>query len=469
MPTSYGYQGYDPFGPDYNEDDFINGLISSMDTKEEDDLVNSLLQSMGDQEANQRDEYIQNGPPVDVSEYRASVGEPAEGIASTETQYNALGAIKNLGYQALRALGGNLPSMIGTIIPGDDPIERIGKENKATYDRWMQESPDVQKFNQSVANKTESLLTEIPGSAGPTVAAALTSIIPVVGPYLAATTFLDLNKEEIYDQAIAKGADEGTAQAVSWTGGAINSALDMVGLGALKNIFRPGKKITKFLVDYALATQIEGGTEAVQDVVGKVATEYATRPKDESETNFMSRMWDKKSELTADALHAYTIGAGTAAMFGVPAGVHQATTGRLSGDVVYDDDPVIAAEQKRLRDKKALAQTEDAIVNPRIENIKKETEARLAEIENRKTLAEQAKKDAETLQKAEASGETFEDLTPYLEQDLTDVQISMPTMVVDENGRQTEVEEPVDAKSAIEDINNRDAILGKMLDCLGAA
>ena len=317
MPQNYAF--------DYDE---INELESFYNPYQEDDgELNELLSFYGMAPEPEPEEEIYE--PV---EEPIPVVEP-EPVVPEDTQYNFAGALKQAGYQVGRAMGGSLPSMIGKIIPGDDPIERIGTENKAQYDAWMKQSPDIQKHQQSVAKGTEGFLPEVVGSAGPTVAALVTSIIPVVGPYLAAAEFLDLNKEEIYDQAKAKGADEDTAQVVSWTGGAINSALDMTGLGALKRIFRPGKKITKFLVDYALATQVEGGTEAVQDVVGKVATEYSIKPKDESETDFMSRMWEKKGELVADTLHAYKIGAGTAALFGGPAGVHQAVTGQLKGDV----------------------------------------------------------------------------------------------------------------------------------------
>ena len=299
------------------------------------------------------DEEEEEEPEYDVYEpmpIPAPEAVAPEPVVPEDTEYNWAGAFKQAGYQAARAMGGSLPSMVGKLIPGDDPIERIGTENKAQYDAWMKESPDVQKHQQSVAKETEGFLPEVIGSVGPTLAGLTTSIIPVVGPYLAAAEFLDLNKEEIYEQAKTKGADEETAEIVSWAGGAINSALDMTGLGALKRVFKPGKKITKFLVNYALATQIEGGTESVQDVVGKVATEYAIKPKDESESNFMARMWDKKDELVADAWHAYTIGAGTTALLGVPAGVHQAATGQLTGDVDPTEKDKITSGTKKARD-----------------------------------------------------------------------------------------------------------------------
>ena len=329
-------------GQNYAYDDDLLSMFDSFyeDTPSSgyDPELLGMFDSFYDDEEPEEEIYEPVEEPIPVVE--------PEPVVPEDTQYNFAGALKQAGYQVGRAMGGSLPSMIGKIIPGDDPIERIGTENKAQYDAWMKQSPDIQKHQQSVAKGTEGFLPEVVGSAGPTVAALVTSIIPVVGPYLAAAEFLDLNKEEIYDQAKAKGADEDTAQVVSWTGGAINSALDMTGLGALKRIFRPGKKITKFLVDYALATQVEGGTEAVQDVVGKVATEYSIKPKDESETDFMSRMWEKKGELVADTLHAYKIGAGTAALFGGPAGVHQAVTGQLKGDV--EPPPIDPADKEKI-------------------------------------------------------------------------------------------------------------------------
>ena len=336
---------------DYAYDD-IDSLIDSFYPQEEDgdDDLSSLIDSFyGDDEPEPEEEDSWDYTPAPVEEVAPVSPEPE----SEDTEYNWTGAFKQAGYQTARAMGGSLPSMIGKLIPGDDPIERIGTENKAQYDAWMKESADVQKHQQSVAKETEGFLPEVVGSIGPTLAGLTTSIIPIVGPYLAAAEFLDLNKEEIYDQAKAKGADEDTAEIVSWTGGAINSALDMTGLGALKRVFKPGKKITKFLVDYALATQIEGGTESVQDVVGKVATEYAIRPKDESETDFMARMWDKKGELVADAWHAYTIGAGTTALLGVPAGVHQGVTGGLTGDV-EPTTPPIDPDRKKIIDETKL-------------------------------------------------------------------------------------------------------------------
>lgn len=198
-------------------------------------------------------------------------------------------------------------------------LKTVGQENKDFYRQKMMADPDVKAFMDSTAKGTESIFTEAVGSLGPTMSGVLTSFIPAVGTILTGAMFLDLNKDEIYDQTKPRLLQQGMseeeaekkAQAVSWTGGAINSLLDTFGAEFIAGaVTKPVKrKFLQFLAGVGATSLAEGGTEGTQGVIGKISEEWAAKPAGETTDQFAARMLDKSPELWETFKHDAAIGA----------------------------------------------------------------------------------------------------------------------------------------------------------------
>ena len=192
----------------------------------------------------------------------------------------------------------------------------FGKTGTDYYKKKAEDNPEIQAFKKAVSEDKESIWTQAVGAAGSLGGAVGTSIIPGVGPLAAGAGFFNLNKEEAYEQAKEKltkaGADPETAEKraerVSWTAGTINSVLDTVGVGRIAHVFKPARKLMNFFTGALVTSQIEGGTEAVQSIVTKVSSEYAAKPKDESQEEFVSRMADNLPKYAKEAKADYLIG-----------------------------------------------------------------------------------------------------------------------------------------------------------------
>ena len=122
--------------------------------------------------------------------------------AEKETKYHPWGAAKHSFWQGVKAVGGGLPAAIGRVIPGDDPAERIGRENKAFYDQIIGDDPDIKDYVQSVQKESEGFATEVLGNVGPTAAGLGMAFIPFAGPVLSIGMFYDLNTEEIENSVV---------------------------------------------------------------------------------------------------------------------------------------------------------------------------------------------------------------------------------------------------------------------------
>ena len=243
------------------------------------------------------------------------VAEPAP-VATPETEYHWEGAAKQAGYGIARTMGANLPSAIGKTFdfinraePGDESsLTKIGEENKAQYDLWKKKSVDIQDLNKAIARHTESYLTQAVAQSGETLGAlginavgtAAGSLVgmPWLGTALSAATFQDLNYEDVYNQAIEKGATPDAAKKAGYINGTIDSILDSLQLKALQSVFKPASKLTNFLWKLgATSLFTEGGLEGVQGVQETIGSEWAAKPKEETAAQFTQRMWDNRSEL----------------------------------------------------------------------------------------------------------------------------------------------------------------------------
>ena len=254
--------------------------------------------------------------------------------AEKETEYHPWGAAKHTFWQGVKAVGGGLPAAVGRLIPGDDVMDRVGRENKAYYDRIMSEDPDIQAYSKSVQQESEGFATEVLGNLGPTAAGLGMAFLPVAGPVLATGMFYDLNTSEIEDMARRKGATEDHAQRVGVAGGIINTALDMTGIGRLMKVFKPARKLSSFLVGLGLTSGIEGGTEGLQGVVADILSDWAAKPKDETTEAFIERQLARKDELIKTFAHDAKIGAA------IGAGGHVVAAG-VGGAVKTETKPPV--------------------------------------------------------------------------------------------------------------------------------
>ncbi len=257
--------------------------------------------------------------------------DPPEKEPVPETEYHVKGASMSALLGAGRAAGGSLPTAGGILeeiaspaaiawniankLVGKEGLEyqsavgNIGEKNKAVFDAIMEQDPDVQDLRRSQAKGTESIFTEALGSTGETAAGLATSLIPVIGPAMATGMFLDLNSEEIYEQAIEKGASENRARVASIVGGGINTLGDMTGIKWLQKSFGPAKELSKFLFNLGGTAAVEGTTEGFQEAVGIIAAEWAAKPGDETQKQFISRMVEMLPEIGKRSVHAAKIGA----------------------------------------------------------------------------------------------------------------------------------------------------------------
>jgi len=240
-------------------------------------------------------------------------------LQGTETEYHPWGAAKMTVYDALSGLSA-LPRTIG--------MGETARNVAEFYDKRAEADPDIREFKKASEQGRESIWTEALGSAGPTAMALGMRFIPYVGFPLAASYFWHLNKDEVKDLALAKGADEKTAERISWIGGTVNSALDVLGLEAIAGkmpfLRGPVKSVKHRLVGAAVrlmaSTGGEGLTEGMQEVVGELSSEYAAS-KDVRE--FLDRVsqkqwWDKA---LAKAEKSLKVGSMMGAVFGGAASV----------------------------------------------------------------------------------------------------------------------------------------------------
>ncbi len=262
---------------------------------------------------------------LDIEDFPAEEGMmPKEEVPEDEPEepeYHWAGALKQAGIEGLKALGGGIPAIPGMLIPGEDWFEKLSDENKAYYEKMAEDSEDIQEYRKAVAEGQEPFVTEALGSVGPTFAGLATYLIPYAGPILATGMFLDLNTEEIYNEAKQKGADEESALLVSRVGGAINTALDMTGIGRIAKTFKPAKYLTKFLIDLGLTSAIEGGTEGLQEVIADISSSWSVKPEKESVSQFTEKIWDRRAELAERFKKSAAIGAAIGGVLGGAGGI----------------------------------------------------------------------------------------------------------------------------------------------------
>ena len=192
----------------------------------------------------------------------------------------------------------------------------FGKTGTDFYNQIAEDSPDIQEFKEAAGKGDESIFTQALGAAGSLGGAVGMSMVPGVGPVLAGSGFFNLNKEEIKEMSLQKlleaGEDpavaEKKAEDISWTGGMINSLLDTVGAGRIAHVFKPARKFMNFLMGSLITSQIEGATEGTQGIVSQVSAEWASKPEDETQKQFVSRMVDNLPEYAKNAKTDYLIG-----------------------------------------------------------------------------------------------------------------------------------------------------------------
>jgi hypothetical protein len=191
-----------------------------------------------------------------------------------EKEYHVSGALKTAALEGLAGLGA-IPKTLG--------MSEIGQNVTDYYNDIAEKSPDVNEFRTAQAEGRESIWTEALGTSGPTAVAAGMALIPYAGLPMATAYFFHLNKDEIEQMSLSKGADPTTAKVTGYIGGAVNSLLDMIPLSSYVN----KNPLTKGLVDSfkhrlvgaGLKLMAEGGmegaTEGTQQLISSISSEYA--------------------------------------------------------------------------------------------------------------------------------------------------------------------------------------------------
>ena len=243
------------------------------------------------------------------------------GITKKRSRYHLKGAAKQLVADVGQGLATFAPRQVGKLIPGEDRFERYVTQQDEAEQRRAFEDRDRREFHRSVADENESLLTEAIGSAGHTALGLGMSAVPYIGVPMAYTHFYDLNKREVKEAALAKGADPETAENTAIVGGAINSLLDMIGVGKLSKAFKPGRKLVQRLLNMGESGVAEGVTERTQDVVGDIASQYAAKDPSESTEGFVERIEKDWPNIWKRSKRAGEVGAAMGLMFGGLGGV----------------------------------------------------------------------------------------------------------------------------------------------------
>lgn len=265
--------------------------------------------------------------------------EPAE-ATSVAGPAHIGGALKHTAIQWGRSLGAPLGTL-GDIFPGQDNFaSEAWKTHKAYYDKLIKEDPDVQDWSKAVEKGEEPFVSEWMGSLGPTAAALQFAAVPgtlakfgvkgitaagelvpkftlTVGKILSASAFYKLNQEEIYDMAMAEGADEKSAKVASLVGGSLSTLGDIVGLEGVLRTFR-GKALNSLLISIGIASIAEGTTEGMQGAIGYISKEWAKgQSQGETVGKFSERMILERDKIWEAAKHDAMIGGASGLFFGV--------------------------------------------------------------------------------------------------------------------------------------------------------
>ena len=255
-----------------------------------------------------------------------------------EKQSNWMGALK-LGVSDAVCNVANMPMRIaGGIIPGEGWPEQQVQGVNDLADTWQKESPDVQEFQGSVAEGSQNFFPQALAAAPNTGVGLALSAIPYAGPIAAASFFFQLNKDEIREMALAKGADPERAETISNLGGGLNSLFEMTGLGFIAKTFKPANSIARTLLGLVLSGGGEYGTEGAQRINAGIASEWAAKPKDETVKQFATRIEAKLPEILKAAHFEGKVGA----VLGLGGGV----AGTAYGAATKKEAPVLTPEQE---------------------------------------------------------------------------------------------------------------------------
>jgi len=247
------------------------------------------------------------------------------------TTYNWQGAAKTAIQQTLHGAGGmvGLPaergfdaSVIGAAGAAMDKYTDYGnpfRNAEIAIKNWASKAydddPAVQEFSRGVQANTESYFTQLLSSIGPTASGFALRYVPQVGLALATSYFYKMNKDEIYDLAIQKGADPEHAQLAAMAGGAVNSFFDMVGIEMMRGPIakKIASKLTGFFLGGMAAGLSEGATEGLQEVIAELTASWAAKPSEQTFAEWHAAI--DYADLKAKYWKAASLGAGMGVMF----------------------------------------------------------------------------------------------------------------------------------------------------------
>jgi len=77
----------------------------------------------------------------------------------------------------------------------------------------------------------------------------------------------------------------------------------------LRAFFKPAKNLYNMILAAGESALVEGGTEGLQEIVASIASRVAAKPAEQSTEAFLTELWESRSEILGQAVHAAKIGA----------------------------------------------------------------------------------------------------------------------------------------------------------------